>query len=781
MDGADGKQKPLFFRQGLLILLPVAVLALVGLYSLRQDRALARHDATERAQALADVLAQKLWTSLTALKTPVQLDRHAFEVNAAGDLVFPRPIRQGPLAGGLEPAALNADQSRLWRAAQSAEAGGQAPGAVRAAYADFLNSQPPPNFAATAHYAQGLCLLKESRPDRAAAAFQAVAHDYPDAVGETGLPLQPLAQLKLLELAVRPSTPHAAQPVALLDAVCSNAVNFPSPASALILSRASELAGDGELRTRAETWLQLWQQQQFCRGLFTAANPYSLREPLFWFTLLPAVTATGQASAGTGASAVFMSTKPVPADKWSAIFRLDPRPAWFFEDSAWLAFSVRDSLSNHWFVCRTETELGYQLSSIVSGTRGIPDYFGVGIELGGKQLTSSAWDLRLWRMAHYMGGKGMGQDQKVFAGGLATDVLAFATPSGAATDPLKVNIYLTSPTTLYHRQETRNFWFGALIVASAIAAFVGWFSAWRAFHRQQELAALKSNFVSSVSHELRAPLASVRLMAESLERGKISEGPKQHEYFGYIVQECCRLSSLIENVLDFSRIEQGRKEYDFEPTDLVALARQTVRLMGPRAAEREVRLDLEIVGGEPAFAAVQIVADGKALQQALVNLLDNAIKHSPRGETVMVGLEMKSAELGVPKAECVARNAPPVEVRSADPGARNPLPAEIRPPVSEPRGPSESSSATPPGPRILLWVEDRGEGIPAAEHEKIFERFYRRGSELRRETQGVGIGLSIVKHIIEAHGGCVRVRSEVGQGSRFTIELPLRPENEEAK
>ena len=78
------------------------------------------------------------------------------------------------------------------------------------------------------------------------------------------------------------------------------------------------------------------------------------------------------------------------------------------------------------------------------------------------------------------------------------------------------------------------------------------------------------------------------------------------------------------------------------------------------------------------------------------------------------------------------------------------------------------------GDSVRLWVEDNGEGIPPEEHEKIFERFYRRGSELRRETQGVGIGLSIVKHIVEAHGGHVTVRSNVGQGSRFTIELPVK-------
>lgn len=170
---------------------------------------------------------------------------------------------------------------------------------------------------------------------------------------------------------------------------------------------------------------------------------------------------------------------------------------------------------------------------------------------------------------------------------------------------------------------------------------------------------------------------------------------------------------MIENVLDFSRIEQGRKQYEMESTDLVALTQQTVKLMETYAAERDVKITMA-VSGEP----TPIEAEGKAIQQALVNLIDNAIKHSPKGAEIKVGVEFKS--------------------------------------------------------RIVeLWVEDRGEGIPEEEHEKIFDRFYRVGSELRRETQGVGIGLSIVKHIVEAHGGKVTVQSEIGKGSRFTIELPV--------
>jgi signal transduction histidine kinase len=239
-------------------------------------------------------------------------------------------------------------------------------------------------------------------------------------------------------------------------------------------------------------------------------------------------------------------------------------------------------------------------------------------------------------------------------------------------------------------------------------------AAHRAFCRQQELNELKSNFVSSVSHELRAPIASMRLLAESLERGKIAGAIKQHEYFGLLVQESRRLSMLIENILDFSRIERGRKQYKFEPANLVALAKDTVQLMRPCAAERRVELDLLQNGGT---GAESFACDALALQQALINLIDNAVKHSPPGGRVAVGLDANGAALS-------------------------------------------------------LWVEDNGPGIPPEEHDKIFERFYRRGSELRRETQGIGIGLTIVKHIVEAHRGRVAVRSAPGHGSRFTIDLP---------
>lgn len=276
----------------------------------------------------------------------------------------------------------------------------------------------------------------------------------------------------------------------------------------------------------------------------------------------------------------------------------------------------------------------------------------------------------------------------------------------------------------FYASYRRRMWLvAAMLLASSLAAAAAMFGLGRNYSRQVALNQMKSNFVSSVSHELRAPIAAVRLMAESLDRGAVPDEARRKDYFRLIVQECRRLSALIENVLDFSRIDQGRKQYRFEPVDAAALVRQAVALMQPNAAERQVSLAFE----EPpaGLADFNPSWDAHSIEQSLVNLLDNAIKHSPPGAEVKVAIELNGA------------------------GAR-------------------------------VSVEDHGEGIPQEDQARIFDLFYRRGAELRRETQGAGIGLSIVKHVAEAHGGRVTVESAPGQGSRFALELPAGPPGERA-
>lgn len=297
---------------------------------------------------------------------------------------------------------------------------------------------------------------------------------------------------------------------------------------------------------------------------------------------------------------------------------------------------------------------------------------------------------------------------------------------------LAVRIHLVDPEALFAMQQQRTWLLGSLIAFSAVSALIGLVTARRAFYRQARLNEMRSNFVSSVSHELRAPIASVRLMAEGLEQERIREPAKQKEYFRFIGQECRRLSSLIENVLDFSRIEQGRKQYEFEPTDVVKLVGDTVKLMEPYAGEKNVKLQLDVNADQFSALTDQPDMDGRAIQQALINLIDNATKHSAGGSEVTVS------------AAIIER-------------------------------PAESSPVASSEKWIAISVKDSGPGIPKAEQEKIFDQFYRLGSELRRETQGIGIGLSIVKHIVTAHSGRVVVASEVGQGSCFTIELPAQP------
>jgi signal transduction histidine kinase len=239
---------------------------------------------------------------------------------------------------------------------------------------------------------------------------------------------------------------------------------------------------------------------------------------------------------------------------------------------------------------------------------------------------------------------------------------------------------------------------------------------WTNVRRELKLSRLKSDFVANVSHELKTPLALIRLFAETLELGRVPTEEKKQQYHRIINKESRRLTQLINNILDFSRIEAGRKEYRLTRTDLAAVVRDVVDAYRFPIEQQGFELDLAVAEDLP-----EMETDPEALSQALINLLNNAIKYSPEEKRIAVSVR-----------------------REED--------------------------------RVLVSVADRGIGIPKAEQKRIFEKFYRVESSLVHTTKGSGLGLALVQHITEAHGGRVEVTSAPGEGSTFTLSLPVRGE-----
>jgi signal transduction histidine kinase len=231
--------------------------------------------------------------------------------------------------------------------------------------------------------------------------------------------------------------------------------------------------------------------------------------------------------------------------------------------------------------------------------------------------------------------------------------------------------------------------------------------------RQLELAQLKSSFLANVTHELKTPIALIQLAAETLDMQRVNSPEESRKFLRSITRETFRLSQLVDNILDFARLESGHHSLRLRPVDLGALVRETVDSLMPRFEDAGFRVEVDLPAELP-----PVMGDARTLAHCFINLLDNAIKYSRAQKDVRV-------------------------------------------------------SAASDGDTVRVSVSDRGIGISPEDQKRVFEKFVRVEAGLVHDVKGAGLGLSLVDQIVRAHAGRVELTSAPGEGSTFTVILPV--------
>jgi signal transduction histidine kinase len=277
----------------------------------------------------------------------------------------------------------------------------------------------------------------------------------------------------------------------------------------------------------------------------------------------------------------------------------------------------------------------------------------------------------------------------------------------------QVGVFLNDPGTLAKSANIVQWTVGLLVALLLVAIAAGSWLIAADLRRQLALSRQKTDFVSNVSHELKTPLTSIRMFSELLAEGRVSEEGRRREYLGIIGAETARLTRLINNVLDFARLERGEKKYAFAACDFRMLVRETIESYRPQLESAGFKVSCELPG-----TPMELKCDRDALAQVLLNLISNAEKYSSGQKEIHVRLSAASR-------------------------------------VAE------------------LEVMDRGIGVPAGCEERIFEQFFRAHDSLSSGIQGSGLGLTLARQIVRAHGGEISYHPRDGGGSSFRVVLPL--------
>jgi two-component system phosphate regulon sensor histidine kinase PhoR len=275
----------------------------------------------------------------------------------------------------------------------------------------------------------------------------------------------------------------------------------------------------------------------------------------------------------------------------------------------------------------------------------------------------------------------------------------------------RLNVALTSAKELAAGATRRRMIETVLTVLAALVVIAGVLVILVAVNRERKLSELKSELVANVSHELKTPLSLVRMFSEMLYSGRVESEEKRRQYLQILVSESERLGGLIENVLDFARVERGRTAFELKPAALSLPVGNAVELTRARAEHEHIELRFDAGDALP-----EAVIDERAIEVAALNLIDNAIKYASSGGKVEVSLSRR-------------------------------------------------------GSKLVVCVADRGPGIPAGDRRRIFERFVR-GKQVG-STRGSGIGLALVYQIARAHGGDAWVEPNTPSGSRFLFTVSI--------
>ena len=274
----------------------------------------------------------------------------------------------------------------------------------------------------------------------------------------------------------------------------------------------------------------------------------------------------------------------------------------------------------------------------------------------------------------------------------------------------EIQIKLVDENVIAEFVSRRSYIYGIAVALLLLGMVLGIVLILRDLSREKRLSQLQADFTSNVTHELKTPITSIYLFAESMFFDKLKSRSEEKEYLSIIMKESERLKRMINNILEYSKMEKGKHEYHFAETDLSALVKLVSHEMNYWFAEKNLSISMKIEDN------ISLLIDREKIMQALSNLLSNAIKFSEEGKSINIELSRKAGH-------------------------------------------------------TILAVEDEGIGIPKDQQSKIFDKFYRVAQKETESISGTGLGLTVVKEIVEAHGGKIIVDSEVGKGSKFSIIL----------